>query len=85
MEEILSLLRRLEPSEAERTIVDLESKCARFGGDLEMAAAEIEELKRERGELMSRVEELEEDNHHRREVARTVRGLLAESEPGLFS
>ncbi|PKA60502.1 hypothetical protein AXF42_Ash017908 [Apostasia shenzhenica] len=67
MEEILSLLRRLEPSEAESTIVDLESKCACFEGDLEMAAAKIEELKRERGVLMSRVEELEEENRRRRE------------------
>ncbi|PKA61632.1 hypothetical protein AXF42_Ash018613 [Apostasia shenzhenica] len=82
MEEILSLLWRLESSEAERTIVDLESKCARFEGDLEMAVAEIEKLKRERGVLMSRVEELEEENRRRREVARTVQGLLAESEPG---
>ncbi|PKA63736.1 hypothetical protein AXF42_Ash017020 [Apostasia shenzhenica] len=85
MKEILSLLRRLEPSKAERTIVDLESKCARFEGDLEMAAAEIEELKRERGVLMFRVEELEEENRRQREVARTVRGLLAESEPGQSS
>ncbi|PKA54410.1 hypothetical protein AXF42_Ash000243 [Apostasia shenzhenica] len=85
MDEILSLLRRLEPSEAERTIVDLESRCARFEGDLEMTAAEIEELKRERGVLMSRVEELEEENRCRREVAHTVRGLLAELEPGQSS
>ncbi|PKA57783.1 hypothetical protein AXF42_Ash015160 [Apostasia shenzhenica] len=85
MEEILSLFRRLEPSEAEMTIIGLESKCARFESDLEMAAAEIEELKRERGMLMSRIEELKEENRRRREVARTVRGLLAESEPGLSS
>ncbi|PKA62922.1 hypothetical protein AXF42_Ash018917 [Apostasia shenzhenica] len=85
MEEILSLFRRLEPSEAERTIINLESKCACFEGDLGMAIAEIEELKRERGMLMSRVEELEEENRRRREVARTVRGLLAESEPRLSS
>ncbi|PKA60597.1 hypothetical protein AXF42_Ash019490 [Apostasia shenzhenica] len=85
MEEILALFRRLEPSEAERMIADLESKCARFEGDLEMAAAKIEELKRERGVLMSRVEELEEENCRGREVAQTVRGLLAESEPGLSS
>ncbi|PKA50226.1 hypothetical protein AXF42_Ash017820 [Apostasia shenzhenica] len=82
-EEVLSLLRRLEPSEAEKTIMDLESKCTRFEGDLEMAVVEIEELKRERAMLMSRIEELEEENRRRREFARAVRGLLAESDLGL--
>ncbi|PKA61962.1 hypothetical protein AXF42_Ash019168 [Apostasia shenzhenica] len=82
MEEILSLLQRLKPSEAEKTIADLESKCARLEGDLEMVTAQVEELMRERGTLMSRVEELEEENRRRREFARTVRDLLAESEPG---
>ncbi|PKA47391.1 hypothetical protein AXF42_Ash021628 [Apostasia shenzhenica] len=72
MEEVLSLLRRLEPSEAEKTIMDMESKCTRFKGDLEMAVAEIEELKRERAMLMSRIEELEEENRRRREFARAI-------------
>ncbi|PKA45947.1 hypothetical protein AXF42_Ash019709 [Apostasia shenzhenica] len=83
IEEVLSLLRRLEPSEVEKTIMDLESKCTRFEGDLEMAVAEIEELKRERAMMMSRIEELEEENRCRREFARVVRGLLAKSEPRL--
>ncbi|PKA55122.1 hypothetical protein AXF42_Ash003759 [Apostasia shenzhenica] len=60
MEEALSLFRRLEPSEAEKAIMELESKCARFEGDLEVAVAEIEELKKER--LVARVEELGEEN-----------------------
>ncbi|PKA45918.1 hypothetical protein AXF42_Ash016945 [Apostasia shenzhenica] len=62
MEEELSLLRRLEPSEAEKAIMDLESKCARFEGDLEAAVAEVEELKKERAVLVARVNELEEEN-----------------------
>ncbi|PKA57843.1 hypothetical protein AXF42_Ash015221 [Apostasia shenzhenica] len=62
MEEALSLLRRLEPSEVEKAIMDLESKCARFEGDLEAAVAEIEELKKEKAALVVRVEELEEEN-----------------------
>ncbi|PKA48778.1 hypothetical protein AXF42_Ash018720 [Apostasia shenzhenica] len=82
MEEILSLLRRLEPSEAEKTIADLESKCDRLEGGLEMVTAQVEELMRERGTLMSRIEELEEENRRRREFARSVRDLLAKSEPG---
>ncbi|PKA48661.1 hypothetical protein AXF42_Ash018478 [Apostasia shenzhenica] len=83
MEEVLSLLQRLESSEAERAIIELESKCARFEGDLEAAIAEIEGLKKERVALVARVEELEEENRHRKEFARAVRGLLAESEFGL--
>ncbi|PKA53119.1 hypothetical protein AXF42_Ash019027 [Apostasia shenzhenica] len=59
-----ALKQRLEPSEAERTIADLESKCTR--GDLEMAAAQVEELTTERGMLKSRVEELEEEIRRRR-------------------
>ncbi|PKA48206.1 hypothetical protein AXF42_Ash021828 [Apostasia shenzhenica] len=82
MEEILSLLRRLEPSEAEKTIVVLESKCGRLESHLEVMTAQVEELMRERGTLMSRIEELEEENRHRKEFYQSVQDLLAESEPG---
>ncbi|PKA51509.1 hypothetical protein AXF42_Ash002875 [Apostasia shenzhenica] len=82
MEEILSLLRRLEPSEAEKTIVVLESKCGRLENDLEVVTAQVEELMRERGTLMSRIEELEEENRRRKVFYRSVRDLVAESEPG---
>ncbi|PKA64727.1 hypothetical protein AXF42_Ash020351 [Apostasia shenzhenica] len=80
MEEALSLLWRLEPSEAEKASMDLESKCARFEGNLEAAVAEIEELKKERAALVARVEELEKENRRRKEFTRAVQGLLAESE-----
>ncbi|PKA47440.1 hypothetical protein AXF42_Ash020169 [Apostasia shenzhenica] len=75
------LLRRLDPSEAERTIADLESKCTRLEGDLEAAVAQVEDLTTERGMLKSRVEELEEEIRCRREFARSVRDMLVESEP----
>ncbi|PKA62107.1 hypothetical protein AXF42_Ash014991 [Apostasia shenzhenica] len=81
IDEVLFLLRRLDPSEAERTIADLESKCTRLEGDLEAAVIQVEDLKTERGMLKSRVEELEEEIRRRREFARSVRDMLVKSEP----
>ncbi|PKA66646.1 hypothetical protein AXF42_Ash003301 [Apostasia shenzhenica] len=78
MEEALTLHRKLELSEVEKAITELESKCARFEGDLESAVVKIEGLEKERAVLVAPVEELEEENCHRREFARAVRGLLAE-------
>ncbi|PKA60924.1 hypothetical protein AXF42_Ash006559 [Apostasia shenzhenica] len=81
IDEVLFLLWRLDPSEAERTIADLESKCTRLEGDLEAAVTQVEDLTTERGMLKSRVEELEEEIRRRREFAWSVRDLLVESEP----
>ncbi|PKA64337.1 hypothetical protein AXF42_Ash009558 [Apostasia shenzhenica] len=81
IDEVLFLLRRLDPSEAERMIADLESKCTRLEGDLEAAVTQVEDLTAERGMLKSQVEELEEEIRRRREFARSVRNMLVESEP----
>ncbi|PKA58034.1 hypothetical protein AXF42_Ash020796 [Apostasia shenzhenica] len=61
MDEVFFLLRMLDPSEAEGTITELESKCTRLEGDLEAAVTQVEVLTAERGMLKSRVEELEEE------------------------
>ncbi|PKA57725.1 hypothetical protein AXF42_Ash016771 [Apostasia shenzhenica] len=65
----LTLLRKLEPSEAEKAIADLKSKCVRYKGDLEATMFEIEELKKEKAALEARVEELVEENHYRTDFA----------------
>ncbi|PKA54909.1 hypothetical protein AXF42_Ash000745 [Apostasia shenzhenica] len=58
VDEALTLLQRLEPSEAEKATVDLESKCARYEGNLEAVTLKIEVLKKDKIALEARVEEL---------------------------
>ncbi|PKA54911.1 hypothetical protein AXF42_Ash000747 [Apostasia shenzhenica] len=76
VEEVLTLLRRLQPSEAKKAIAELESKCARCEGNLESAVLEIEGLKKEKAALAARVEELEEENRRRRSSRSRSSGFL---------
>ncbi|PKA55462.1 hypothetical protein AXF42_Ash006664 [Apostasia shenzhenica] len=48
LDEALALLRRLESTEAEKTIVDLELKCVRQERDLEAVSTRIEQLQKEK-------------------------------------
>ncbi|PKA56209.1 hypothetical protein AXF42_Ash011138 [Apostasia shenzhenica] len=62
VDDVLAILRRLDPSEAEKALEALETKCAGQESNLTAAKAGIEVLEKEKAGLVSRVEELEEGN-----------------------